>query len=640
LLKVDNTKRDLKCKFDTDGFIQLTVTGGTKPYSYSWSNDAVTALNSSLPEDEYTYLVTDRRGCTSGTKVEITSPDELIVSIAHIPPKAYNYSDASVWVTASGGTPPYRYAWKELNATTYLVGKISHGTYTAVVTDANDCVKEISEEIPNPPLLEAFIEITDSISCNGRNDGKLTVSSQGGVGEHSYTWYDAGGKAISSRKSIENLAPGKYVVKVRDDNDIEAYSDILELIEPNVLKVSTQSNSIACNGDTDGWVEVTATGGTSPYTYAWTTGDNTARAEGLTDDRYFVFVTDYHDCVVKGTAEITVPGGLIVDTVISQPSCLNSSDGSINFTISGGVAPYTYIWDDATKDRLRNNLPAGIYGLTVSGANGCFKHLNIELINPAPLTIDLGNDLILCKGQEIDIDATLNINGVEYRWYRNGELFAQTPIITVFQQGTYKVNVSTRNGCSGTDEINITVRDYEISADFTVATKAIRREITKLVNISYPYPDKSEWIVPEDDPFIEIISVTDEYIEIIFKENDSYTIGLRTQVGDCEMIIYKQINVLDKYDVPEYEPEKDAFLKSFIAYPNPSDGQFTVRIELGAPADIKLRLVDITGSIVDEREAKGNDRYEIYYNIGNGQGMYLLQLISEKANTALKLIRN
>jgi hypothetical protein len=511
------------------------------------------------------------------------------------------------------------------------------------VTDANGCKKEIAQEIANPPLLEAFIEITAPISCNGRSDGKLTVNSQGGIGEHSYVWYkitDIDTVQTGFRKTVENLAIGIYRVKVRDDNGIEVYSGDFDLTEPDVLKVTTQANSIACNGDRDGWVEAAATGGTTPYSYSWSSGENTARVEGLPDDRYLVFVTDAHACEVKGTAEITVPSGLVVDTVIGHPSCPGINDGSINFTVSGGVAPYTYLWDDGVTERLRSNLSAGNYGLTVTGANGCFRHLNIELATPEPLVINLGDDKILCKDQEFELNATVADGNALYKWYHNGVLFAQTPVISITQQGAYKVEVMTSSGCVGEGYINITIRDYEISADFTVATKAIRREITKLVNISYPSSEKVEWIIPEDDPFIEVISTTDEYVEIIFMENGIYTIGLRSTVGDCEMIVYKQIAVLDRYDIPEYEPEKDAFLKSFIAYPNPSNGQFTVRIELGAKADIHLRLIDITGTVVDEREAKGNDRYEIYYNISNEQGIYLLQLTSEKANTSLKLLLN
>jgi hypothetical protein len=86
--------------------------------------------------------------------------------------------------------------------------------------------------------------------------------------------------------------------------------------------------------------------------------------------------------------------------------------------------------------------------------------------------------------------------------------------------------------------------------------------------------------------------------------------------------------------------EEDAFLKSFITYPNPNTGEFTAKIELSEIADIHLRLISIAGSIVDERDAKNNNSYEIRYNIANLQGVYILQLISSKANTSLNLIIN
>ncbi|MDR1594849.1 MAG: T9SS type A sorting domain-containing protein, partial [Prevotellaceae bacterium] len=636
---IEYLRSALSCKFGANGSVQLSVSGGVTPYAYLWQDGAVTSCNSSLTEGIHAFEVTDRRGCKYSGTATISSPDELILKSFHIPPKAYNSDDASVWVEAVGGTSPYKYVWKGRSETTASIGGIMFGEYTVTVTDANGCTKEITEEIPNPPLLEASVTETKSVTCNGRNDGALTVVSQGGVGEHYYTWYRVTGDVLTelvSTKDIDNLPAGTYRVRVVDDNGIVAYSEDFTLVEPPLLTVLTTTSGVTCN-DAAGWVEATVAGGTAPYSYLWTSGHNTARVENLAGDKYLVFVTDARECEVKGVAEVRLSPNMTIETTVVQPVCAN--DGSIVLNVKGGIAPYTYLWNDGSTEKQRDNLSAGVYSVTVSGANECTQYVQIRLETPEPHIVNLDEDITLCKGQQIELNVTDSDSKTQYKWYRDGKLFASTPVVELNEQGFYNVETITPQGCRSEGSINISVVENEISADFTVATKAIRNEIVRLVNISYPSPENVEWIIPED-PRIEVVEKTDEYIDLIFDENDAYSIGISSTVGACQKTVYKDVKILNRGDVPEYVLEEDAFLKSFIAYPNPNTGEFTAKIELSEIANIHLRLISIAGSIVDERDAKNNNSYEILYNIANLQGVYILQLISSKANTSLNLIIN
>ncbi|MDR1129388.1 MAG: T9SS type A sorting domain-containing protein, partial [Prevotellaceae bacterium] len=487
--------------------------------------------------------------------------------------------------------------------------------------------------------LEVFISETSSVSCSGRSDGRLSANSRGGVGNHEYVWYRINGnnvKQAGTLKDAGNLPAGTYRVQVIDGNGIAVNSPDFELAEPAALKAFTASSSISCQGTENTWLEASAEGGTAPYCYLWTSGHQTARVENLSGDKYMVLVADARGCETKATAEIRTAPEMTVETSAVQPLCVD--DGAIAVNVKGGIAPYKFLWNDGSIDKNRNNLPAGNYSVTITGANECPVQTDIKLDKAKPASLDLGNDrTVLCNGQQVvfnvsDIDGMAN-----YKWFRNGALFAETPAVSINEEGLYIVEVVNSKGCRSEGSIDISVENSSIEADFTVATKAIRYEITKLVNVSYPYPDKAEWIIP-NDPDISIIDMTDEYVEIVFREKRSYTIGLRSSTGECRAVIYKQIDVYDRYDIPEYEPEENVFLKSFIAYPNPNKGQFTVKIELGAKADVRLRLISITGSIIDERELKGSSYYEILYNINNVQGIYLLQLASEKVETSLKLL--
>jgi hypothetical protein len=642
LLEVDAEylRKTLRCKFDTDGSVNLYAKGGTVPYSYLWQDESVAALNSSLPEGVHSFTVTDKRGCSYADTVEIASPDELLVDIHHLAPKAYNSSDASVWVEASGGTSPYKYSWEGRSETTSQVGDITYGIYTATVTDANGCTKKITDTIPNPPLLKAFVAATKTVSCNGYSNGSLTATSEGGVGVHRYVWYQVEEnnlRQLDSTQDIDSLPAGAYRVRVIDDNDITAYSGDFELTEPATLTVSVKTNGTSCSIIGDSWVEAAASGGTAPYSYLWTSGHQSAHVDGLESNKYLVFVTDARGCETKGSVEVKTAPKLLVDISFTQPECAN--DGALHLNVKGGIAPYTYLWNDGLDGSSRTGLSFGDYNVSIREANGCLHSIYMILNEPKPANINLGGNVTLCKEQQTEFNVTNSDVDTQYQWYRNDKPFASTPVVTISESGLYSVESVTSKGCRSEGMVNVSFLDNIIEADFTVATKAVRREITKLVNISYPTPEHFEWIIPED-PDIEIIDTTNEYAELIFRENGSYTIGMTSFVGVCSKTVYKEVLVLEKYDIPEYEPEKDAFLKSFIAYPNPSSGQFTVKIELGAEADVRLRLIDITGNVIDDREAKGSDSYEIYYNINNAQGIYILQLTSEKANTSLKLLLN
>ncbi len=639
-LKVQLTPRALKCKFDTDGQIEAFPSGGTAPYSYLWSNGQTAKKAVNLTEGSYTVTLTDSRGCFVAEQSAVTSPAELLITVHYIPPRAYNYSDASVWVRATGGTAPYTYAWQGRGETTDSISGVPHGSYTAIVTDANGCSKQLSVVVPNPPLLEAFVAESRVISCYGRSDGQLSASSQGGVGAHRYTWYRVGDGTpvqVSTGSTLNGIPAGTYQLKVTDANNIDAYSTVFTLTQPSVLQASASANSLVCNGDTNGWVQAAVTGGTQPYAYSWTSGHTTARVEGLTDDKYLVLVTDARGCEAKAQAEITVPAGLVVTAEVVHPTCHNSNNGTVRLNVSGGVAPYTYTWSNGTGGASLNSVAGGVHNVTVRGANGCFKTIRYSLDNPEPISINLGGDRTLCKGQTVEVNATITDPQAQYKWYKNGTLLASTPVVTLSEAGSYRVEATDSKGCTGEGSLTVYSSAKDLSADFMVSSKVGRGEKCKLVNLSYPLPEQTEWLIP-DDPNISIISQTDEQLELVFHQNGNYTVGLRSGEGQCERSVYKLVTVVDKYDLPEYETPKEAFLKQFIVYPNPSRGQFTVRIELGEVADVQLRLVNMMGITVDERKANGSNYYELTYNLSVTQGIYVLQLLSKKANTSVKLM--
>jgi hypothetical protein len=633
----DYVKGTLSCKFDADGAVALRASGGTSPYSWSWTDGTTEALNSSLTEGVHGYAATDARGCRRSGEAHVASPDELTVEISYVQPKAFNSADASVGVAASGGTPPYKYAWEGRTETAASISGVTRGTYTVAVSDANGCGKTISSTVTAPPPLEVSVSETRPVSCRGRGDGALAVDSRGGVGGHEYVWYrveDGNLRRLASTKDIEGLSAGAYRVAATDENGITAYSADYRLVEPAALKVALKTGGAVCADDESSWMEATASGGTAPYAYMWTSGDRATRVENIAADKYMVFVTDARACEVKGVAEIRTAPKITVETRVTQPVC--AADGSAILNVRGGIAPYSFAWKDGSTAQNRNGLAGGDYGVTVTGANGCSANIDFRLDAPTPNAIDLGDDLTLCRGQRIELNATGTDVNSAYKWFRDGLLFAETSTISVSEAGIYRVETADSRGCASEGDIGVSVVAGDIEADFVVATVSVRKEITRFVNISHPSPDSVEWIVP-DTPDVATVDKTDEYLDVIFGETGSFTIGMTSFSGDCRKTVYKRVEVLNRRDVPEYVEENVPATK-FMAYPNPSNGRFTAIVELEKRANIRLRLVSLSGKVVDDREFKDGDSYEVQYDAVNEYGVYVLQLIADGRSASLTLL--
>ena len=206
-------------------------------------------------------------------------------------------SDGGITASTSGGTNPYSYAWSN-SATTASITGVAAGTYTVTITDANGCTASSDGTVTEPTSLNASTTIDLNISCNGGNDGGMTANASGGTAAYTFTWSNG-----ATTASITGVAAGTYTVTITDANGCTASSDST-ITEPTAL-----STSVIDNGD--GSVVVTASGGTSPYTYLWdaSAGNQTTdTASGLSTGTYYVTVTDANGCTSEDSISITITG--------------------------------------------------------------------------------------------------------------------------------------------------------------------------------------------------------------------------------------------------------------------------------------------------------------------------------------------
>ena len=324
-------------------------------------------------------------------------------------------SDGFIDVTVSGGNGGYKYSWSTKNGNGLVQDNedqtgLSPGIYVLTVTDSKEC--QVSKEftITEPDEIKIITTISDyngyGISENGGNDGSIELSVSGGIGEYSFKWSTQNGSGLDiNNQNQANLTSGIYKVTVTDQNGCEESLEIT-LIEPgdsnqNCNDFSTDwalsdfnGYNISCNGNNDGSIDITVTGGTSPYTYSWTTNNgsglyaNNEDQSGLSQGIYILTVTDSKECQISKEFTIIQPDEIQVSSELSNVSEHGGSDGSIDITVSGGTGSYTYTWSTNDGSGLdpgeqdQSGLGPGTYGLQVTDSNGCMKEKTFEITEP------------------------------------------------------------------------------------------------------------------------------------------------------------------------------------------------------------------------------------------------------------------
>ncbi|APG61102.1 hypothetical protein LPB144_12125 [Christiangramia salexigens] len=444
---------DATCNGYSDGSIDINVSGGTPSYTYLWSNGATTQDLTGIAAGTYSVVVTDANGCTDSLEgIEVGEPSELEATFGSSSDATCNgYSDGSIDIDVSGGTPSYTYLWSN-GATTQDLTGIAAGTYSVVVTDANGCTDSLEGiEVGEPSELEATFGSSSDATCNGYSDGSIDINVIGGTPSYTYLWSNG-----ATTQDLTGIAAGTYSVVVTDANGCTDSLEGIEVGEPSELEATFGSSSDAtCNGYSDGSIDIDVSGGTPSYTYLWSNGATTQDLTGIAAGTYSVVVTDANGCTdsLEGI-EVGEPSELEATFgSSSDATCSGELDGAIDINVIGGTPSYTYLWSNGATTQDLTGIAAGIYSVVVTDANGCTDSIEgIEVADPSTLeaTFDSSSDAT-CNGYSdgsIDINVIGGTPSYTYLW-SNG---ATTQDLTGIAAGTYSVVVTDANGC--TDSIN------------------------------------------------------------------------------------------------------------------------------------------------------------------------------------------
>jgi uncharacterized repeat protein (TIGR03803 family) len=346
------------------------ATGGTSPYTYSWTPTGGTNLTASnLSAGSYTITVTDVQGCVSTASANITQPASAIsiniTSETNI--NCYGNSTGSATTSAAtGGTPPYTYNWTPNGGTNLTASNLSAGTYIITATDAQNCSENATVTItqPSSPLSLSIISQANLV-CKGTSTGSATANAAGGTSPYKYSWSDG-----ETTSSAAGLTAGSYTLTVTDNNGCTATTSvtITQPAKGPVISISSQTN-ILCFGGVGNATANAASGGDAPYTYSWSPkGGTNLMASNLSAGTYTITANDSIGCMATASVTITQPAAL---SIIKSSILLDTCEGTAKVTVSGGTTPYTYLWAGGQSIDSIGKLCNGIYCCTITDHNGC-----------------------------------------------------------------------------------------------------------------------------------------------------------------------------------------------------------------------------------------------------------------------------
>jgi gliding motility-associated-like protein len=458
---------DETCLGDNDGTASADP-NGTAPFDFSWEdaggNVISTTNNSNGPDNvtglapgTYTVFVTDATGCTEQNTVTIGAGPNCCTmtnTVNSADASCNGVCDGTITLTAANFVAPVNYSIDN-GATTQTNGNFAGlcaGNYDVLITDGAGCIFNQAVTI-NEPVAVAFTYTTNPSSC-GQADGDFTITPSGGSGAGYEISFD-NGVSYGTNPTLTGVAAGTYDVCVRDNMgcvfcDVAVVNDDPAQTIDNVATVD-----LLCNGDGNGSITITASGGTGVLTYG--INNNPPQASnvfnGLNGGNYTIQTFDGNGCQVNSTAIINEPTALSFNQTSVNLDCFQQCIGEIHFTNqAGGTLPYQYSVDNGASFQASpdfTGLCAGTYDLVLQDANLCQETAQVIITEPAQLTNTVATVDAICNGYcdgEITVTGAGGTAPYIYIW-ANGIAPLSSPTATALCAGTYDVTLEDDNGC-------------------------------------------------------------------------------------------------------------------------------------------------------------------------------------------------
>ncbi|MFK8006358.1 MAG: T9SS type A sorting domain-containing protein [Saprospiraceae bacterium] len=445
---IEETVQNADCFGNNSGSITTQISGGVGSYDFNWSNGATTSNLSQLSSGTYTLTITDDNFCEKVKEIIVNQNTDINVFSQLVMPSCYDSSDGSIDLFPSGGSGNFTFLWNT-GAETEDIDELGNGDYIITITDGNGCEEIQLFTIIAPDSISIMSTVLD-ITCFGGIDGMIQTEAFGGNAGYQYLWSNNENTSI-----IDDLPEGNYTLTVTDINGC-TQTEMFNLSQPNQILITPIFTEVSCYGMSDGAIDLEITGGNGDYILDWSSGANS----GLPSGDYTVTVTDMNNCEVIQDIFLPQPDSLIISIQALGP--INGNDGNIIATPTGGTSPYEFNWNDGMWDEAEiSNLPAGIYDLIVTDANGCVENVSVLLESTSVFEIENlqtfeifpnPNDgaffikLAFTQVENFEVSIVNNLGQIIYEYNRTDDFILEENDLGQIASGLFFIRIKTENG--------------------------------------------------------------------------------------------------------------------------------------------------------------------------------------------------
>ena len=440
---VSSTHTNVNCHGGNDGTISVgTVTGGTGTLFYSINGVTfqTSPIFNKLSAGEYEVIVKDIVGCIGYTSISITEPNAFVISNTVNNVLCNGNNTGSISLSVGGGSGTLAYSIN--NGITYqssnTFSNLSADFYQMIVKDAGGCLGTTSALITEPHSINAIYSSL-KVFCKGDNDGTLNIHASGGVGALQYS---LNGTTFQSASEFIGLNGGLYSVSIKDANNCIATIQAT-VYEPEILTVTGRVTNVTCKGGNNGVIDLSVNGGFPDYEFNWSNESNSEDIFNLAKGDYSVTVNDANGCSASIEFSVNEPIlPIIVNGTITN--AVNSQNGAIDVTTTGGVGGYSYLWSTSQTTQDLSNLANGVYTVVVTDDNNCSASSTFEVTTTAGISVleDVNGEFLVYPNPANDY-VVIKVDGFNIDKIEVVDPLGKVAFSSEFKDSKVQINTST-----------------------------------------------------------------------------------------------------------------------------------------------------------------------------------------------------
>lgn len=450
-----------KCNFYSSGAITVTASNGTPAYQYALGSGSFSSTNtfSGLFSGTYVIHVKDANGCLRDSTYQLK--DSIIIHATATVTNVLCYGDTTGAITLVGnsGTSPYVYRIGAAGVfgTSGTFSPLPAGIHNFRVKDADSCYLDTAITITQPTRITSTSSIAN-VTCFGLSNGAVTITATGGVSPYDYA---IGSGSFSTTNTFSGLAAGNYTLHIKDANGC-LKDTIITVTQPAVLAISNiQITEPVCNGDINGFITITATGGTTSYSYAINTSTyvGSPTFSGLSAGTYTLHLKDANNCQVDSVVTMGQPTRIIPTLQVKQSTCFPLNDGRVIVTASGGVPSYVYAVGAGTYSSSNTFTPlaAGTYTFHIRDTRLCIKDTTITIIDSTVVNANYVIGNVKCFGDSTGVITVNTTSGKSpFTYAINTNPYGTSSTFNKLTVGSYAISIKDNLGCKKDTTLPIT----------------------------------------------------------------------------------------------------------------------------------------------------------------------------------------